>query len=135
MANRVTSAEVEEIIEIDDTISLAPFILVANQLVTELCTDSDYVDARLKEIERWLSAHFYQIRDQAVGDEKAGSVAQSFQYKIDLILNQTKYGQMAQLLDTAGNLAQLSNRIQDGESASVSVGWMGHDYTTTDPDD
>ena len=128
MANRVTSAEVEEIIEVDSSVSLAPFITVANQLVTELCTDSGYVDARLLEIERWLSAHFVQIREQAVADEKAGTVSQSFQYKIDLLLNQTKYGQMAMLLDTAGNLAQLNKRIEDGKSPTISISWMGEDY-------
>ena len=128
MANRVTSAEVEEIIEVDSSVSLAPFITVANQLVTELCTDSGYVDARLLEIERWLSAHFVQIREQAIADEKAGTVSQSFQYKIDLLLNQTKYGQMAMLLDTAGNLAQLNKRIEDGKSPTISISWMGEDY-------
>jgi len=135
MANRVTAAEVEEIIEVDSSISLTPFILVANQLVTELCTDSDYEDARLKEIERWLSAHFYQIRDQAVASEKAGSVGQNFQYKIGLILQQTKYGQMAMLLDTAGNLAQLSKQIEDGESSTVSITWLGTDLDDEDDED
>ena len=129
---RVTAEEVEAIIQYDDTIELDPFIEVANQLVTELCTDSDYADDRLTEIERWLSAHFYHIDDQHVADEKAGDVSVSYQYKVDLALNQTKYGQQAMLLDTAGNLAQLNKRILEGESPTVTIAWMGKDYTSDD---
>lgn len=135
MAVRTTDAEVEAIVEVEDDIALIPFIAAANQLVTELCVDSDYSDARLTMIETWMSAHFYKIRDQAVADEKAGDVGVSYQYKIDLVLFETTYGQMAMALDTAGNLAQLSKRIEEGESASVSIGWLGKDYDTTDPDD
>ena len=125
---RVTEAEVEAIIDYDDTIELDPFIEVANQLVTELCTDSDYADSRLTEIERWLSAHFYHIRDQHVSAERAGEVGVNYQYKVDLHFNQTKYGQMALLLDTAGNLAQLNKRIKDGEASQALLGWLGIDY-------
>jgi len=131
---RVTDAEVEAIIDYDDTIDLTPFITVANQLVTELCTDSNHSDARLLEIERWLSAHFYHIRDQHVSQERAGEVGVNYQYKVDLAFNQTKYGQQALLLDTGGSLAQLNKRILEGESATVSVVWMGEDYDAEDED-
>ena len=131
---RTTDTLVEGIIAVDDDISLTPFIDVANNLVTDVCTDSGYTDAKLILIETWLAAHFLQIRDQAVDTEKAGKVSQKFQYKVDLILNQTKYGQMAQLIDTAGNLAQLSKRMEQGESASVSIGWLGTDLDTEDDD-
>lgn len=125
---RVTDAEVEEIIDYDDTITLTPFITVANQLVTELCTDSDYDSDRLKEIERWLSAHFYHIRDQHVASERAGEVGVNYQYKVDILLNQTKYGQMAMILDTAGNLGKLNKRIEDGEGGGFTLEWGGIDY-------
>ena len=129
---RVTAEEVEEIIEYDDTISLTPFITIANIMVTDNCTGSDYDDTLLMEIERWLSAHFYTIRDQRPASEKAGTVAVSYQYKVDLALNVTTYGQQAMLLDNAGNLAQLNKRIVDGESSTVSISWLGTDYTTED---
>jgi len=96
--------------------------------VTEVCTDSGYSDDRLKEIERWLSAHFYLMRDQAVASERAGDVSVSYQFKISLFLSQTKHGQTAMILDTAGNLAQLSKRMEEGEGGSVSITWMGEDY-------
>lgn len=135
MANRVTSADVQEIIDYDDNISLDVFITAANLLVTEVCTSSGYSVATLKEIERWLSGHCYLLRDQAVKNEKAGSVAISYQFQIGLFLQQTKQGQMAMLLDSAGNLAQLSKRMEQGESAAVTIDWLGKNYDTADPDD
>ena len=135
MAVRVTDAEVKEIIDWDSTISLTPFIEIANSLVTELCTDSGHDAQRLKNIERWLAAHFYHIDDQHISREKAASVGVEYQFKIDLAINQTKYGQQAIVLDTAGNLAQLNKRIVDGEAATVVIGWLGQDYTTADTTD
>jgi hypothetical protein len=108
---------------------------IANELVTEVCTDSDYSDTRLALIETWLAAHFYLMRDQAVASEQAGKVQQSYQYKIGLMLAQTKHGQTAMLLDSAGNLAQLSKRMEDGEAATISIGWLGKDYDTEDDED
>lgn len=132
---RTTAALVGEIAEVDSTIDLDPFITVANELVTELCTDSSYTDSRLTLIETWLAAHFYQIRDQAVDTEQAGSVRVQYQYKIGLFLQQTKYGQMAMSLDTAGNLAALSKRLEGGESAGISISWLGTDLDTEDDED
>jgi hypothetical protein len=131
---RVTDADVEELIDVDSSISLTPFITAANELVTELCTDSDYTDARLALIEGWLSAHFYLMRDQVPSAEKAGTVSINYQYKIGLMLQQTKQGQTAMLLDTAGNLAGLSKRIEDGEAATISISWLGEDYDSEDDD-
>jgi len=132
---RTTAAEVAGVVEVDSSISLTPFITIANELVTELCTDSDYSTARLVLIETWLAAHFYQMRDQAVASEKAGSVSVNYQYRIGLQLAQTKHGQTVMMLDTAGNLAALSKRIEDGEQAGVTFSWMGEDYDTEDESD
>jgi len=127
---RVTAVEVGELIEVDASVSLTPFINAANELVTELCTDSGYTEARLAMIEAWLAAHLYLMRDQAVASEKAGSVSVNYQYQIGLMLQQTKQGQTAMMLDTAGNLAALSKRMEQGEVPSVSISWMGTDYDT-----
>lgn len=132
---RTTDTLVKGIIDVDSTISLAPFIDLANQLVTELCTNSGYASARLTTIETWLSAHFYALFDQQVASEKAGKVSVNYQYQIGLVFMQTKYGQSAMVADTAGNLAQLSKQIEDGESASVSLTWLGTDYDTEDDED
>ena len=109
MSARVTEDEVKEIIEVDTSItSIVPFITVANQLVTSECTDSSLTDAILKEIERWLAAHFVAIRDMRRSSEKAGTVAENFQHSLGLNLQVTMYGQQACMLDTSGALLALS---------------------------
>ena len=111
MAARVTSDEVKEIIEVDATITdITPFITAANLLVTKECTDSSLTTALLKEIERWLAAHFVAIRDARRSAEKAGSVGENFQYKLGLNLQVTTYGQQACMLDTSGALFALSEK-------------------------
>lgn len=132
---RATDSDVEGVVEVDDDITLTPFITIANELVTELCTDSDYSATRLTLIETWLAAHFYLMRDQLVGTERAGPVQVTYSTKIGLGLKQTKHGQTAMLLDTAGNLAQHDKRIEEGEAATVSFSWMGEDYDTEDDED
>jgi len=119
---RTSSAAVAAIIETEVSIDLTPFIEAANHIVTRVCTDSDYADTELELIERWLAAHFYAIRDPRVADEAAGSVSQRFQYKVDLNLSVTTYGQQAMMLDTEGNLATLSR----GRGKTVGgATWLG----------
>jgi len=130
MANRVTQDEVAVIIELDTTSTpdITVFIDAANSLVTELCSDSGYSDARLAQIELWLSAHFYAIKDPRAKSEKAGSVGQTLQSKVDLALSVTHYGQMAMILDTAGNLAAVNKQAQEGTATpSPGATWLGTD--------
>ena len=126
---RTNDAAVRLILDDDTTIVTTPFIEVANDLVTDLCTDSDYTDAKLELIERWLSAHFYAIRDLRVDTDKADVVSQKFQYKVDLYLAQTQYGQQAMLVDTAGNLAALNKRMSTGADPAAGVTWLGTEAT------
>lgn len=131
---RTTSSNVEGIIEVDVTISLDPFILVANELVTEVCSDAGYTEERLELIERWLAAHFYCTRDPRASREQAGPVAQSLQSVIDLGLNNSHYGQTALLLDTAGGLAALNKAAQKGK-LTASVTWLGNEDHRGDVED
>ena len=131
---RATDADVEAVIEVDADISLTPFITVANELVTELCTDSDYTDERLVIIETWLAAHCYSVRDKAIAQERASSVQVQYQTKIGMFLAETTHGQMAMTIDSAGNLAALSKRMEDGEPATIQFSWMGTDYDTDEDD-
>jgi len=140
---RVTATEVKQILDtsLDDAI-VDVFIIVGNQL-TDSVADNDSEglldSARLKEIERWLSAHFTAIRDVRADMEKAGDVSQSFQYKVDLNLNQTQYGQQAILLDITGYLARLQKEAEDGGKVRASMYAMGtpeDEYPTTEaPED
>jgi hypothetical protein len=132
---RIEDEDVEALVEVDDSISLTPFITAANELVTELCTDSGYSATRLAIIETWLAAHLYQMRDQAVAMEDAKGVRSQYQYKVGLYLEQTKYGQTAMLMDTAGNLAALSKSMEQGEARTVTIGWLGTDYDTEEEDE
>ena len=132
MAVRTTAVAINLIIEIDANISLTPFIEAANALVTECCSGSSTYDAtRLELIERWLSAHFYTVRDMRAESEKAGSVAEKKQSKVDLGFNTSHYGQMAMRLDTEGGLAALNERILKGKTSAIEFSWLG----TADPTD
>lgn len=131
---RTTRAYVAAIIDLDPGIvpndaAMEPFITVANEIVTEVCTgdagpDSPYTAERLELIERWLAAHFYAIRDPRTTSEKAGSVGEQYQSKVDLGFNVTHYGQMAMRLDTNGGLAKLDEDTKKGKP-TISVFWPG----------
>ena len=95
-------------------------------MVTKLCSDSGYSDELLKEVELWLSAHFYAIRVPRRASEGVKGVQQKIESKVDLALNVTRYGQMAMTLDTEGNLAVVSKNAADGKSKlSAGVSWLG----------
>ncbi len=101
---RITQGEVEEIFINTAGVNLTAFITVANILVTKVLGGAGLEAAHLKEIERWLAAHFACIRDPreaSVMNNKAQAV---FQGRTDMGLNHTSYGQQVLLLDTTGKL-------------------------------
>ena len=119
---RTTPAAVGLIIEVDESISLTPFIETANALVTECCsTVSTYDATRLELIERWLSAHMYTNRDMRSFEERAGDVSERKQSKVDLGFDTSHYGQMAMRLDTAGGLARLNESTKRGGSNILDI--------------
>jgi hypothetical protein len=123
MAALVTDAEVKEIIEVDDSISLTPFISIANLTVINNCTGIA-ADVQ-KEVERWLSAHFYAIRDQRIASEGVGGVQASYQYRVGFFLENTMYGQQAMLLDNTGGLSRLNSKMKDSKKSSSSITYLG----------
>lgn len=122
---RTTEASVKGIIEVDEDISLTPFIEIANALVTEHCSTDDYDAVRLELIERWLAAHCYTIRDMRVEAEGAAGMKEKKQSKIDLGFDTSHYGQTAMRLDTEGGLATLNEKTKKGGGISVGVSWLG----------
>ena len=129
---RTTDLLVGGIIEWDSDVTkvthvpLAPFIEVANDLVTECCGGvATYDAARLERIERWLAAHFYTVRDMRAESEKAGPVSEKKQSKVDLGFDTSHYGQTAMRLDTAGGLAILNEKAKTGKTGLVGVSWLG----------
>lgn len=123
MAVRVTDAEVREIIEIDASLNIDAFITAANLLVTQVCTDSSLSVALLKEIERWVAAHFVAIREPKALSRKAGPFSETSMSKVGLGLKVTHWGQQAMILDTSGALAAASeSRI------AADIEWVGPAY-------
>ena len=126
MAVRTTDSLVGGIIKVDSDIPLTPFIAAANSIVTQCCTelDTDYSDDDLQQIETWLAAHFYTVRDGRVIEERAGTVSEKKQSKVDLGFSTSHYGQMAMRLDYYGGLARLDAKMKKG-LRSPSVTWLG----------
>ena len=112
MANRVTGVEVKEIIDTTLTESqVAPFITAANLTVTDILGASTVLSAgQLKEIERWLAAHFVAIRDPRISAEKTEGASATYQGKTAMGLDSTTYGQQARMLDTTGALTGLGKK-------------------------
>src|SRR5215218_6789945 len=101
MAVRTTEEAVELIIEVDEDISLTPFIEVASNIIDRVCVDSSYDDATLELIERWLSAHFYAVRDPRVQQESVEGIMQQFAISVKSSgFSSTPYGSQAMLIDT-----------------------------------
>jgi hypothetical protein len=136
MAVRTTIALVAGIIEVDEEIPLAPFISAASSLVDRISnyavannllvdgpnSDDKTREEKLQEIETFLSAHFYTLRDPRSVSEGAGGVSVSYQSRVDLRLFTSHYGQMACVLDETGILEQ----INSGKKAKTAqFNWMG----------
>lgn len=114
---RCTGIEVKEILDTALTEGeIAPFITAANLIVTDMLSSSALSTAMLKEIERWLAAHFVAIRDPRISREKTEEAEATYHGKSDMGLNHTSYGQQVRLLDTTGAMANLGKR-----KASVEV--------------
>lgn len=152
-ACRCSAADVAAIIEIDPSIlNLTPFILAANQLVTEICANTvppfgqsrqnsyrpqgeaaqpgqafyqTYDNDRLKAIETWLAAHFYAIRDPRFAAQTMGRQSATYQNQVGLNLSQTPYGQQAKILDTHGGLAWLDAHLSQGKRGQAGIVYLG----------
>jgi hypothetical protein len=129
---RVTPAEVATIIPVEASVDVTPYIEAASLIVSDVCSNSDYSDAKLKMIELWLSAHFYAVREPTAAAERAGSVGATYDSKVDLAFCLTRYGQQALLLDTEGYLAALQRQAIEGRrTVSASANWLGKDIEKT----
>lgn len=108
---RVTPAEVKAIID-TDKINLLPFIDAANALVTEVLGETDLSSTLLKEIERWMSAHFIAMSgsDSDAGEvveEEVGESRVKYTFDRGTGFSNTRYGKQAIMLDTTGRLGSM----------------------------
>lgn len=120
MAFRATETEVKEIIDtnlMEEQVS--PFLKVANQMVTDLVSDVGYASGTLREIERWLAAHFVAVRDPRVAKEKIGDAQADYHGKSDMALNFTPYGQQVMVLEYKGKIAAAMKAMRPAEIKAI----------------
>lgn len=125
MPIRTTPDRIKSICKVKASHDLTEFIEAANQLVDDLCLESEYSDAKLARIETWLAAHFYCILAPRRRTENVGQLQSTIESMVDLGLNVTRYGQMAMQIDTAGNLAANNNKIDKILPKKISALWLG----------
>ncbi len=137
-----TEAQVESILDhsLDTGDLLDAFIETAHQMVVDNLLTSNYSEAKLELIERWLSAHLYAVAQRPdIQSEHADGAGETYAIPSGgEMLNQTKYGRQALLLDNRGKLAALSKKIESGR-IKVVAGYMGRiseksDLKTTETD-
>lgn len=115
---------------------LTPFIIAANQVVNDNCTDYDpaYDEPKLTLIETWLAAYFVccDIQQSKSGSVANGMAAESkHALKLDLGFDNNIYGQTAMRLDNLGNLASLNNVLKVITVSKVGIVWLGFDNPRT----
>ena len=110
MANRVTEAEVLEIMSADTTLiaaTILPYISSANVFVTDLL-EAELEDTILKEVEKWLSAHMATVTRERLSKEAgAGGAYIKYAGAWGEELASTQFGQMVLMLDTSNTLRGL----------------------------
>ena len=111
MANRVTTDEVNDIIETGQK-DLTSFIETANLLVDENLVGKGMSDALLKQVELYLAAHFAAINIERGGlmKSKLGDSEDTYS-RADFKgsgLGLTRYGQQAIAMDNSGILGTMS---------------------------
>ena len=119
MANRVIVAEVYEIFHYNTSkitsAEVTAVITAANAIVTAVCTSTVLTTAILKEIERWLSAHFLSVGlESRLTGQSAGGASDSYETnKTGMGLKLTRYGQQACVLDISGALSRLGEGAKE----------------------
>lgn len=145
MPTNYTDVEaVKGIVEVDDSLydddALQSFVDAAAWLVQDVVLPG-YANltapsnAKLEVIHRYLAAHMYSVTDPRSISEWVGTVRTFYEYKVDLHLNLTRFGQQAILLDTSGALAAYNNQLKratvnlPAEKITVGVMWLGTEKT------
>ncbi len=104
---RVTANEVEAILDNKSAVkNLDTFIATANLMTNKI---TGLAEADLKEIERYLAAHYASIANPTVQDRKRVGDSETIyaRGRHGFGLDYTPYGQQAKLLDTTGTLANI----------------------------
>lgn len=124
---RATDSDVQAVIENVSTISMTPFIATATLLTDRISTadtDSLLSSAELTQIEIYLAAYLYAIRDPQKSNEKTGKASQKFQGTTAMFFEANHWGQTAMLLDVTGYLTGLNDQAKKGPK-KVGIAWGG----------
>ena len=128
MAVRTTAAAVTLLLRKTPAKDLASFIETASSVVDDLAAIATTLTAaKLEQIERYLTAHVYEISVPDVNSESVKGVSRKFRGKTDLGLNLTHFGQMAMIIDTTGTLRKMSRR----GAVTPSADWLGYEHDET----
>ena len=128
---RVDADSVRLIIESDSTISVDSFIVTANAITNHVdsCDGDGLVSEELLvEIEKYLAAHFYALRDGQAQSEKTGDASITYQGQTGEGLSGTWWGKQAIAMDVSGCLAEMDLRSKQGVS-TITLDWLGTEVT------
>lgn len=129
---RTTSEKVKALLtpgrdyDIINNPSLQPFIDSASSIVDDVLAcatrkGKTMTSAKLELIERWLTAHLYQMSDEGYTSRSTLSASGAFQGQTAMYLEATMYGQMAVTLDSSGCLVAIAK----GERPTARAFWGG----------
>ena len=127
MGIRTNDEAVRAVLDTDAAIEVAPFIKTANSLTNYVARRdaAGLLDAEaLRQIETYLAAHFYALKDPQFRSKSTGGASGQFQGQSGMGLDATDWGQQAKLLDYTGTL----NSLAIGR-ARVGAAWLGTTYT------
>ncbi len=122
MAVRVTDQEVTALIAVPDGKSVMPFIETATLIVDEQLVSKGLSDARLKQIELYLAAHFVTLMEEkgSLVREDVGEARQSmWGVSLGTGLTMTRFGQQAIALDTSGTLSNMATISKSAQFRTV----------------
>lgn len=109
---RTTATEVRQVIEVPADVDLDRFIKTGHAFTNWILSkDTAGVlnDDLLLEIETYLSAHFFAIRDPQYQSKSTGGASATYQGQTGMGLDLTWWGQQAKVLDISGALVDQDN--------------------------
>lgn len=119
----ITAEDVRAVYETDrDATAIEPFIAIAAAFTDSRLADKGLSAGALKEVQRYLAAHFMYVTDTGVhGTLRVGDVAERFtKSEKNPGLNDSRFGVTAVLMDTSGTLAELARPRPTAELRLIS---------------
>ena len=113
---RVTEAEVAVVVQLDeDSAILTSAIGTATLIVDEAITSASVTEARKKQIELFLAAHFSELsaKDGPLAANTMGEATERYHDIYKAGLRATRFGQQAIAIDNSGALATLADQSEN----------------------